>query len=161
MTTLFHQTIVDQNGQEFNLKKIAVIGVTDLVDFETKIVNSNKFDLICVVDLWDGRAEEEKVFDELCEQYSFIHKFKKTSKYSCDLFVNGYFDALFFYTCFDSAEEFSLEMLNWKNKLRRGGIVSGYNYNNANVCEGLMIFSGSEDFRPDLLQDSSWFFVNM
>ncbi len=161
MTTLFHQRMVDRNGQEFDLNKIAVIGLTDLTDFENNIVNSNKFNLICVVDLWNDKAEEEKMFDGMCEQYSFIHKFKKTSKYSCDLFVNGYFDALFFYTSFDSAEEFSIEMSSWNNKLRRGGLVCGYNYNDTNINKGLRIFSGSEGFKPEVLQDSSWFFVTI
>lgn len=151
-----------------------LFGLKDLI-----VENVNKKDIICEIGCFEGISSElfsmyckelycvdywnvkedvnipiaEEIFDKMIQKHRNIKKIKKSSEEAVKDFEDGFFD-LVYIDASHEYEEVKKDILNWSPKIKKGGILSGHDYNIDFVKKAV------DDFFPEssikVYSDSSW-----
>jgi SAM-dependent methyltransferase len=129
---------------------------------------SGNFQKLYCIDPWqngydpiDGfnncTESHEKIFDEKVIKYPIIIKIKKTSSDALYDFSDETLDFIYIDGC-HTYDAVRYDILNWSKKLKKGGILSGHDYNNA--CFPGVRKAVDELLDIDLNMNCSWIKFN-
>lgn len=139
---------------------------------ESTILFAQKCKLIHAVDMWvnwhcehdsatnEGMEEVEKAFDLRCLNVKNINKIKTHSVGASELFKDNSLDFVYI-DANHSYEAVKGDILLWKNKIKKGGFISGHDY----PVNDYRLFIGVEKAVKEVLgaphnvyNDSTWIF---
>ena len=125
-------------------------------------VSSELFSMYCkelyCVDYWDIKEDvnipiAEERFDKMIQKHKNIKKIKKLSEVAVNDFQDEYFDLVYIDACHEY-EEVKKDILNWTPKIKKGGILSGHDYNIDFVKKAVDEFFTESSIK--IYSDSSW-----
>lgn len=141
----FYDSVIDRLPNDFIFVEVGVWKGKSISYFVVESINKNKRGQIYAVDHWLGSEEHQKdswahdpavdyengLYNEYCHNISPIREhitdIRDTSFNASNHFADGSLDAIFIDASHDYDNVFQ-DLLCWKSKLKKEGIIAGHDY---------------------------------
>ena len=158
----FYDSVIDRLPNGFVFVEVGVWKGKSLSYFVIESINKNKSGSIYAVDHWLGSEEHQKnswahdpvldyengLYNEYCRNISSIRNYitdiKDSSINASNRFSDSSLDAIFIDASHDY-DNVSQDLLHWKNKLKKTGILAGHDYDWPTVKMAVNNFANQND----------------